>query len=102
MFIKVSKHAIERYRERLFDYYSTDGEIKHRLIGIVKRGKVICFKPHDLGDCMEIKHKGLSVVVVRHGEESVIITCLGEDRYRSWIKSKGSYPFTSRRLLYGN
>lgn len=100
--IKVTKHAIKRYRERLFNYSSSNEEIIHTLARIAKLGKIVCFKPNDLENCIEIKYNGISVVAVKQEQDLIIITCLGEDKYRKWIKSKGTCSFVSQSLLYGN
>ncbi|HCF50374.1 MAG TPA: hypothetical protein DER60_08835 [Syntrophomonas sp.] len=102
MLIKVTKHAIKRYRERLFDYSSTDKEIISKLKHIAQKGRLIAFKPNDLDNCVEMKHQGISIVAVKQQQELVVITCLGQDNYRKWIKSKGMCTFVSQRLRFGN
>lgn len=102
MLIKVTKHAIKRYRERLFDYSSSDREIISKLKLIAKRGRLIALKPNDMDNCIEIKYEGISIVAVQQQHELVIITCLGQDNYRKWIKSKGLCTHVSQRLRFGN
>ncbi|NLX87841.1 MAG: hypothetical protein GXZ09_00305 [Syntrophomonadaceae bacterium] len=102
MLVKVTKHAIKRYRERLFDYSSSDGEIISKLKHIAHRGRLVAFKPHDMDNCVELKYEGISIVAVQQPQELVIITCLGQDNYRKWIKSKGMCTYVSQRLRFGN
>lgn len=100
MLVKVTKHAVKRYRERLFDYMATDTEIINRIIGIATKGDLICSKPNQINNCMEIKYKGVSIVVIQDQTDLVVITCLGEANYRRWIKSKGESTFISQRLRH--
>ncbi|MEN6389636.1 MAG: hypothetical protein ABFD04_04420 [Syntrophomonas sp.] len=100
MTVTVTKHAIKRYRERTFDFSRSDKEIVKKLGEIAKTGKLICGKPNSKDNCIEIKHHGISVVAVQDGARLTVITCLGDDTYRKWVKSKGGRTFISQRSIY--
>lgn len=102
MDIYITQHAVKRYRERLFDYSSSQDEIIKRLENIARYGKTICLKPNDKKNCTEIRHQGISIVAIKEGENLIIITCLGEDRYRRWIKAKGADTYLSQSILFSN
>lgn len=100
MDIHVSKHAIKRYRERLFDYSSSDAIIESQLIEIACRGKQDDARPATLGNCYEVAYKGVSIVlVIDDRNNATILTCLGNANYRKWIKQKEPL-FIKGRMLY--
>lgn len=86
MNIRVSKHAIKRYRERLFDFTSSTEKIRSLLDEIARRGKLVASKPASTDDCFEITYKGISIVLAKRENQYIVITCLGEAAYRKWIK----------------
>lgn len=88
MVIRVSKHAMKRYRERLFDYTSSTERIRSMLSEIVLRGKQVVAKPASTDDCFEVIFKGISIVLAQRPNECIVITCLGEPAYRKWIKNR--------------
>lgn len=88
MDIRVSKHAIKRYRERLFDYTSTTERIRSILNEIALRGKRVAAKPASTDDCFEVAFKGISIVIAQKENQCIVITCLGEPAYRKWIKNQ--------------
>lgn len=100
MKIFVTNHAIQRYRERLFNFSATDAEISDILKHIAQNGKLICQKPGTLPNCFEIKHRGISIVIIIEGKQTYIITCLGEASYRKWVKTKNEPVRISRRVCY--
>jgi hypothetical protein len=102
MSIKISKHAINRYRERLFEYSASDEEIIQMLTNIAVKGKKVCDKPDYHNQCIEIAYKGISIVVVQDRQGQVVITCLGERGYRNWVKAKGMCSFLSQSILCSN
>lgn len=102
MLIKVTKHAIRRYRERVFDYSASDFEIVKMLAEIASKGTVVCSKPNSLDNCVELKYKGISIVAVKDRGFLVVITCLGESSYRKWVKSQGMPTFLSQKLRFVN
>lgn len=97
--IHVSKHAVKRYRQRLFDYRSTDEEIKKLLKEIAQKGKRLFTRPSTRGTCVEVKFKGLSVVLFTDVSTSVITTFLGDDSYRKWVKKQENMAINGR-ILY--
>jgi len=99
MDIIITKHAIKRYRERLFDFNSADNIISNILRDVARKGKLLHVKPGGGGQCFEVKYKGISVVLYNNGTESVIITCLGDAAYRKWIKNQEALK-PHGRLLY--
>ncbi|CFX46787.1 Uncharacterized [Syntrophomonas zehnderi OL-4] len=88
MNIVVTKHAIKRYRQRMFDYYTPNENIVKLLQNIVRYGKKVYFRPSSRGYCFEVTHKGISVVVIYETKGVTIITCLGDKTYRNWVKNK--------------
>ncbi|MEN6461142.1 MAG: hypothetical protein ABFC94_07225 [Syntrophomonas sp.] len=102
MSIIVTKHAIRRYRERLFSYSLNDNLITNKLKEIASKGTMVATRPNDQNTCCEIKYKGVSIVVVCEHNNRIVLTCLGEDSYRRWVKSKGLPGKLSQRLLIKN
>ncbi len=86
MEICVTKHSIQRYRERLFDYSSSDEKIGQFLRKIALQGKLVCLRPNNWNNCFELKHKGISIVLLTSKDKAVVLTCLGDSRYRKWVK----------------
>lgn len=100
MDVVVTKHAVQRYRERLFDYSSSDEEIEELLIMVARHGKRVLNRPSSFGDCFEVKHKDISIVLVNDHQDSIVLTCLGDRGYRKWIKSQDTYIKVCGRVLY--
>lgn len=100
MAVLVTKHAIKRYRERLFDYSSSSERISQVLKEIVAKGRPVCLRPNTHDNCFEIKYRGISVVLLNKKEDLIVITCLGDSKYRNWIKQKeaNSRVFQSLRF----
>ncbi|OPX84815.1 MAG: hypothetical protein A4E53_03707 [Pelotomaculum sp. PtaB.Bin104] len=99
MRVDVSKHAINRYRERLFDFKSSDEIIENLLREIASRGKRVKARPVTLGDCYEVTHKGVSIVLVIDDEsKATILTCLGNAYYRKWVKRQNMLRIPGRTL----
>lgn len=96
----VTNHAVRRYRERLFNYSSTDKEISGILERIARLGKLVRQRPGNLSNCFEISHRGISIVVVVDSKQTCIITCLGEESYRKWVKAKNRPAKISKRIFY--
>ncbi len=96
MDIRVSKHAIKRYRERLFDYSSPADKIRKILKEIALQGKRVASKPAaSTDDCFEVTYKGISIVLAQKEDQCIVITCLGEPAYRKWIKNQ------EQNVIYG-
>jgi hypothetical protein len=100
MNISVTKHAIKRYRERLFDYTTSSETIENLLKEIARHGNVIDVRPSSLGNCTEIEYTGISIVVINNSAEYVIITCLGNGSYRKWVKNQDKRSHIGGRVLY--
>ncbi len=100
MSISVTKHAIKRYRERMFDYHSSPEKIKELLIKIAHRGKTVQTRPNNGSNCTEVRYRSISIVLVQSQDESIIITCLGDMRYRKWVKHQDMHERLPGRLLY--
>lgn len=95
MDIRVSKHAIKRYRERLFDFTSPTEKIGRILKEIALQGKRVASKPASDEDCFEVTYKGISIVLAQKEDQWIVITCLGEASYRKWIKHQ------EQNVVYG-
>lgn len=101
MSVLVTKHAIKRYRERLFDYNSSSERIRQLLREIAAKGRPICLRPNTDENCYEIKYRGISVVLLKRKEDVIVITCLGDSKYRNWIKQKEAGSRVFQSLRYG-
>lgn len=86
MKIAVTKHAIKRYRERVFDYTSSEETIVTAIKEIARRGKQICVRPASWKNCFEVKYRGISIVSLMYNHKAVVLTVLGDRSYRKWIK----------------
>ncbi|MEN6390839.1 MAG: hypothetical protein ABFD04_10515 [Syntrophomonas sp.] len=101
MAVLVTKHAIQRYRERLFDYNSSSERIGQLLKEIVAKGQPVCLRPNTHDNCFEIKYRGISVVLLKKREDVIVVTCLGDSKYRNWIKQKEANSRVFQSLRYG-
>lgn len=99
MKIIVTNHAIERYRQRFFDFSKLNGEIRILLKEVAQKGKYIEIRPVADGKCLEVRYKGISIVIVQKKNRIVIITCLGNMSYRKWMKNQEKNKINGR-LLY--
>lgn len=102
MVVQVTRHAIKRYRERMFDYSSSEESIKVVLIQAALQGKRVQMRPSAWGKCVETKYNGFSVVLNYHDDQITVVTCLGGKCYRKWIKSQDSYSRVRGRVLHPN
>lgn len=98
----VTKHAIKRYRERLFDFNSSDEDISALLADIATKGKKVCSRPNTWDNCAEVVFRGISIVILNNSEGRVVITCLGDKTYRKWIKRKDMCVRVCQSLRYLN
>lgn len=101
MQINVTKHAIRRYQERLFDYSSSDERIVNILREIARKGVFVRSRMHHLNNCWEIKYRGISIVTIEEASQRIVITCLGDASYRKWVKSKDLKHKLSLKVLLG-
>lgn len=100
MEIEVTKHAVKRYRDRMFDHTSSKEAIIKYLEEIARKGTRIQTRLGKWGRCVEVKYQGVSIVVVLQTDKTVVITCLGSTNYRKWIKRQG-YKFRGSLLNEG-
>lgn len=100
MDIIVTTHAVERYRERLFDYKSSDERIVKTLEEAARRGKTVAIRPHSDKTCSEVKYHGLAIVQIDQGDIVLVITCLGDERFRKWANTRGNDHRVPQSLLY--
>lgn len=82
MLINVSTHSVEQYRNKMLDFTSSDERIRDILAEIIRKGAKI----HNRPQACEIKYRKLSVVAKIFPNEIVVVTFLGDERYRSWYR----------------
>lgn len=98
MVLHVTKHAIIRYRERTCDYSSTDKVIVGMLKRIVSKGYGAVVKSGVCEKYLEVGYKDISIVLVINGNHATVLTCLGNDRYRKWIKQQSHRNYLGGRV----
>lgn len=101
MSVLVTKHAVKRYRERLFDYSSSSERISQLLMEIAAKGRPVCLRPNTQENCYEIKYRDISVVLLKKKDKVIVVTCLGDTKYRNWIKQKEAHSRVFQSLRYG-
>jgi len=100
MEIVVTIHALNRYRERMFDFTSTDEKIINRIKDIVCQGEQVFVRPSAHNNCREIQYRGVSVVIIQERHKIFVITCLGSRHYRKWFKEKNNHKRVCQSFLY--
>jgi len=100
MRVCISEHAINRCRERLFDYTSCRKAIIDRLKEAAIEGQHIRMRPGSLGNCFELYSRGIFIVVMKNNDKLTVITCLGDNRYRKWVKNQEIYMKVRGRVLF--
>lgn len=100
MEIYVSKHAIQRYRERLFDFHSAQETIESILSEAAIKGSRIFVRPSDHGGVFEIKFRNFYLVINDGKNKLTVITCLGDKRYRKWLKDQFKYSRMRGSILH--
>jgi|LSQX01.3.fsa_nt_gb hypothetical protein len=83
MEVKVTKHAIQRYRERSGRKATDTKEIVAALKATALQGKMVGYI---IGDAFEIEYQGLHIIAVQKDNVLTILTCLGSSRYRNWSR----------------
>lgn len=83
MEVKVTKHAIEQYQNRMFNEIS-EHEINKVLELIAIRGKIIHRNPSKSGRFYTMFYNGLYALVRYCEDEAIVVTFLGDQRYRGW------------------
>ncbi len=85
--IKVSDHAVERFKQRCFKCYNWPEEkIRQRLETIARKGKVIKKCP---GNAFEVMFENMIIRTAVNNDKVVVITCLGSKSYRNWYRKAG-------------
>ncbi len=85
--IKVSNHAVERFRQRCFKCYDWPEEkIRKRLETIAQKGKVIKRCP---GNAYEVMFENMVIRTAFSVNKLVVITCLGPRAYQNWHRKVG-------------
>lgn len=100
MRVCISEHAINRCRERLFDYTSCRKAIIDRLKEVAIEGRQVRMRPGSFGNCIELYSKGIFIVVMKNNDKLTVITCLGDSSYRKWVKNQDIYMKVSGRVLF--
>lgn len=100
MELHVTKHAIDRYRERLCDFSSLDKQIIKRLKEIAYQGTIGIEKPIMGEEYVEVSAKGLSIVLLIKGKHTTVITCLGDATYRKWAKQQSLRSYVCGRIRF--
>ncbi|HBF76636.1 hypothetical protein [Clostridium tyrobutyricum] len=102
--IRVTDHAIARYKERIDDSLS-DEEIKKELLGIYKSGKKTklrecVFEKNATEYIFENKNAAILVIIKyaikgkkRKYYGGVIVTCLGDSTTRKWYKEQANKTY---------
>ena len=93
--VKVSKHAVQRYRDRLpYLADTSEAEIREVLKDVVVKGRCLRKRPAKSGKAGEYVYKGLHVVAVTNKDGTTyIVTCYGDTAYKNW-----SYAQRRKRL----
>ncbi len=99
MEIVVTKHAINRYRQRMFDYITPDKKIDTLLKNVARNGKQVYLRPSSHGHCIEVQYNDISVVILNESTGITVMTCLGDHTYRKWVKNKENQNIYGR-LMY--
>lgn len=81
--IKVTRHAIGRFKKRTRQFDALDEEIEKQVKELIKRARKISRRP---GDAWEVESKGYFFVAQFQGNRVYVITFLGDELYRKWAK----------------
>lgn len=100
MEVNITKHAIQRYRQRLFDFRSSSSTIENKLKEIARKGKTMGLRLGACSNCFEVKYNGIFIVIIYNLDKIVVVTCLGDENYRKWIKSQEAFPRIKGRVLH--
>lgn len=90
--MKVTKHAIKRYRQRV-QHDVSDELAETMLLEIARKGKVVN-KKINAQNAMELEiyvtYKGVEILIIKNLKEKkyYIITCLGDSQLRKWYKKQ--------------
>jgi len=80
--IIIREHAIEQFRNKMFDFSKSNNDVESILIEVAKKGKKVNNRP----GALEIQYRDLSIVAKKEGDKTVVITFLGDSRYRAWYR----------------
>lgn len=87
--IVITKHAMEQFFKRVYDDEKTERTIRKRIQTIVKRGNIVDQRP---GNACEIEYENISLVCVIKTHQITVITCLGDSKYREWVRKNEICP----------
>lgn len=99
--MKVTKHAIDRYKSRISNISNEDA--KDKLIEIATKGKVV-YERLNAANIMEVEkiinYKGVEILVIKNlkNRSQYIITCLGGTKFRKWYKKEKMQEFRNRKI----
>lgn len=89
MQVAVSKHAIERCRDRVPRMMcASDTEIEEFLTEVVLRGTRLGRRPSLEGRAYEYEYQGLYVIGVINKGRTTVVTCYGDESYRKWLAAQ--------------
>ena len=100
MKVYISEHAINRCRERLFDFTSCKKAIIDQLREAAIEGQEIRMRPSSLGNCVELCFRDIFIVVLKNHDKLTVITCLGNSSYRKWVKNQQIHVKLRGRILF--
>lgn len=84
--IIIGNHAIQRYKERVFNNSLSDELIIKRLKSAVKHGRIVNRLP---GDAYHIKFENIHLAVKKDNYgNTIVLTCLGDKHYVNWYSRK--------------
>lgn len=92
MKIIVTKHAIEQYRKKMFNFDISENEIRGILSSIARNGKQLCKRPTINNPVYEVNYQKLSIVVEYTKKTATVITFLGDRRYQNWARQQEIAP----------
>lgn len=94
MRITVSRHAIERCKDRVPWLKSTsDRKIEKTLSRVVTKGKKTRKRPAKAGKAFEYVYNDIHVVGVHSKGNISVVTCYGDSTYRKWLHKQSSKRF---------
>lgn len=94
MEVTITKHAVQRYRDRSGRKVNSENEAIGMLRAAAKYGKRVAYRP---GNAFEVSYQGLHIITVDHESQITVVTCLGSARYRNWSHRKEIVPRYQRR-----
>lgn len=93
MKVKVTEHAVERYRQRTMRVDMADNEVTGNLIAAALRGKQVAKRA---GNAWEVEYQKLTVIVIYEKDLIIVVSCLGDKKYRRWIQRQEKPRYQKR------